>query len=70
MIGALDLIANFRKRIPMDHRIFLGGIAVGFIIATLSSYYYFCRPDAQETKIGTGSPVLVLVNWPSGSWRG
>lgn len=58
----------------MDHRIFLGGIAVGFIIATLSSYYYFCRPDAQETKIGTGSPVPILLsgpvpNWPSGSWR-
>lgn len=44
----------------MDHREFLGGIAVGFIIATLSSYYYFCQPDAQETKIGTGYPVPTL----------
>lgn len=44
----------------MDRRVFLAGIAVGFIIATLSSYYYFCQPDAQETKIGTGYPVPAL----------
>lgn len=60
----------------MDRREFLGGIAVGFIIATLSSYYYFCQPDAQETKIGNGPHVPAMVagpvpvNWPSGSWRG
>ena len=48
----------------MDHRHFLGGVAVGFIIATLSSYYYFCRPDAQETKIGTGHPVPALMAGP------
>ncbi len=41
----------------MDRRDFLAGVAVGLIIATLSSYYYFCRPEAQEIKTGTGSFV-------------
>ena len=72
MIGGLDFIANFRKRNSMDQRHFLAGVAVGLIIATISSYYFFCRPDAQETKTGAGSPMPVLVagpvpvNWPSG----
>lgn len=39
----------------MNHRDFLGGVAVGLIIASISSYYYFCRPEALDTKTGSQS---------------
>ena len=48
----------------MARQEFFAGIAIGIIIATISSYYFFCRPEAHETRTGIGYPVPVQVAGP------
>jgi hypothetical protein len=34
-------------------RAFLYGFALGIMLATVSSYYHFCRPLQQQSVLGT-----------------